>query len=117
MAELLKLILFFLFTSALFVPVIFSQRVRDYVSFSNKRLTTEGAVLTDVQDVRGCVFSCTRNEWCLSINFRTTPEHNGLYLCELLSVDQFTNGTIMESNDTYIHYSQSVSLFNSLIQL
>ena len=53
-----------------------------------------------------CVFECTAVQWCRSVNLQTTPQSNGLYVCELLSKDQFNNSMTPDMN--YNHYSVQV---------
>ena len=63
---------------------------------------------TLVEDNMGCVFKCTGVHWCRSINFKTTPQSNGLHVCELLSSEQFTSRSYMTQDEAYNHYSVKV---------
>lgn len=92
-------------------------RLDPYDLLTNKILQqAEGMKQKSIQarTSKSCVFSCTTTDWCLSINFKTTPPH----LCELLSSDRFINGTSIKEDGSYLHYSKTrkVSL-NCLFKL
>ncbi|KAK3722373.1 hypothetical protein QZH41_013701 [Actinostola sp. cb2023] len=58
-----------------------------------------------VADKMDCVFACTKVDWCRSVNLKTTPQSNGLFVCEMMSSDQFTSSSNMTSDKAYNHYS------------
>ncbi|KXJ12839.1 hypothetical protein AC249_AIPGENE8820 [Exaiptasia diaphana] len=63
-----------------------------------------------VVDKFDCVFSCTENNWCKSVNFRKSPLQSGLHACELLSLDFYTNRENITQDSRYNHYSVKTSL-------
>ena len=82
-------------------------------SYPGQKLTLQNSTeakqeSTLVEDNMGCAFECTNLYWCYSINFKITPQSNGLHVCELLSYDQFTNKSYMTENNSYNHYSIKV---------
>ncbi|XP_031555407.1 MAM and LDL-receptor class A domain-containing protein 1-like isoform X2 [Actinia tenebrosa] len=52
-----------------------------------------------------CVFTCLEVPWCLSMNFQTTAQNNGLHVCELLSTDKYTHPQNMVQNNAFTHFS------------
>ena len=61
-----------------------------------------------VRDKKDCVVSCPDVPWCRSVNVKITPESDGLHVCELISVDNFTNHKDLKNNANFVHYSMKV---------
>lgn len=64
-----------------------------------------------VRDKKDCVLTCTEVPWCRSVNVKITPESDGRYVCELISVDKFTNKNGIKKNASFVHYSIKVLNF------
>jgi len=56
-----------------------------------------------------CVLNCVDTPWCRSLNFKLTAKDDGLHVCEMFSVDKFSNERDLRRNQDYIHYSIKVS--------
>ncbi|XP_020893406.1 uncharacterized protein LOC110232532 [Exaiptasia diaphana] len=67
----------------------------------SKNLTvpsTSRSQSVQVKDKMECFGKCIGVGWCQSGNFKTTPEHNGLHVCQLLPSDRFTKSNTLKDN-------------------
>ncbi|XP_031558986.1 uncharacterized protein LOC116295341 isoform X2 [Actinia tenebrosa] len=60
---------------------------------------------TNVSDKLECIFTCLGFLWCLSVNFNTTAQRDGLYGCGLLSVDRFSHSGSLIEEKSFTHLS------------
>ncbi|KXJ13266.1 Fibrinogen-like protein A [Exaiptasia diaphana] len=60
--------------------------------------STSRSQSVQVKDKMECFGKCIGVGWCQSGNFKTTPEHNGLHVCQLLPSDRFTKSNTLKDN-------------------
>ena len=107
-----------MFAFLLFSVFFTSSRANQYEPFEfdvqdRTRFLPQGNVTQQTKSVSfkpDCVLSCIDTPWCRSVNFKLTPQADGLYSCESFSVDKFSNERYLQPNQDYIHYSFKVSL-------
>ena len=86
------------------LPILFDFRRKERLTLPN------GAKSQSIQVgyKMSCFTECVRALWCQSGNFKTTPEPNGLHICELLSSDRFTNGNSMIKDEAFDYFNFKV---------
>lgn len=88
------------------------EREKTYEFYGEHRLVLNASIKStsvQVADAIDCVFACTSAVWsCSSVNIATTPQENGLFVCDLLSGTRFTSGTNMTKDKNYNYYSVKV---------
>ncbi|XP_020893402.2 uncharacterized protein LOC110232529 [Exaiptasia diaphana] len=58
-----------------------------------------------VKDKMKCFGKCIEIDWCQSGNFKTTPEDNGLHVCQLLPSDRFTKTNALKDDPVYENFN------------
>ena len=88
-----------------------SLNFANFVPFFNHTLINNSAVVESraVKDQEECIETCTENANCRSVNFKTIPDANGKYNCQLLDTDKFAekNNRFIASWDFH-HFSFTV---------
>ena len=88
-----------------------SLNFANFVPFFNHTLINNSAVVESraVKDQEECIETCTENANCRSVNFKTIPDANGKYNCQLLDTDKFAekNNRFIASLDFH-HFSFTV---------
>ena len=89
----------------------------NFVAFFNHRLINDSAVVESraVKNEEECIETCTENANCRSVNFKTIPDANGKYNCQILGTDKFadTSDSFVPSLDFH-HFSFTVCLFKEI---
>lgn len=62
-----------------------------------------------VQEMMQCLTFCVNRPWCKSGNLQTTPNINGLYVCEALSTkNEYDVNTWLVGNSTFSYFRLKV---------
>ena len=81
----------------------------NFVPFYNHKLNHS---LSETRMVKGeldCIETCSDNDSCSSANFKTTPEANNKFVCEVLTTNKFTSYKFFVPALGFNHYSLTVS--------
>ena len=82
----------------------------NFVPFHNHKLNHSLAETRMVNSELDCIETCSDNDSCLSANFKTTPEANNKFVCEVLTTNKFTSYKLFMAALGFNHYSFTVSL-------
>lgn len=78
------------------------------MKLASKELKGKIIELSKAEDRFDCVWKCDRRSDCLSLNFATRPDNDGLYECVLMANHQCDLSGVLESSTTYDHYTRLV---------
>ena len=81
----------------------------NFVPFYNHKLNHSLAETRMVNGELDCIETCSDNDSCLSANFKTTPEANNKFVCEVLTTNKFTSYKLFVPALGFNHYSFTVS--------
>ena len=81
----------------------------NFVPFYNHKLNHSLSETRMVNNELDCVETCSDNDSCLSANFKTTPEANNKFVCEVLTTNKFISYKLFVPTLGFIHYSFTVS--------
>ncbi|XP_067047336.1 uncharacterized protein [Acropora muricata] len=77
----------------------------NFVPFYNHKLSHSLSETRMVNDELDCMETCSNNDSCLSANFKTTPEANNKFVCEVLTTNKFTSYKLFVPALGFNHYS------------
>lgn len=86
-------------------PIIFDFRFEHRLDLPSSARKQSNQVI----DMMGCLGSCVNAHWCKSGNLKTTPESNGLYVCEALSSDESDKNNKLIKEKEYQYFRIKVS--------
>ena len=81
----------------------------NYVPFYNHKLDHSLAETRMVMGEIDCIETCSDNDSCLSANFKTSPEANNKFVCEVLTTNKFISYKLFVPALGFNHYSFTVS--------
>ena len=81
----------------------------NFVPFYNHKLRHSLSETRMVNDELDCMETCSDNDSCLSANFKTTPEANNKFVCEVLTTNKFISYKLFVPALGFNHYSFTVS--------
>ena len=81
----------------------------NFVPFYNHKLSHSLSETRMVNDELDCMETCLDNDSCLSANFKTIPEANNKFVCEVLTTNKFTSYKLFVPTLGFNHYSFTVS--------
>lgn len=81
----------------------------NFASHKNQKLF--GGKLKDakVESSDECLIECVQTRDCLSVNFNTTGDEQGLFVCEILATNKFENQSNFRPSEGIDHYTIAVS--------
>ena len=81
----------------------------NFVPFYNHKLNHSLSESRMVNGELDCIETCSHNDSCLSANFKTTPEANNKFVCEVLTTNKFISYKLFVPALGFNHYSFTVS--------
>ncbi|XP_067047340.1 uncharacterized protein [Acropora muricata] len=77
----------------------------NFVPFYNHKLNYSLSETRMVNGELDCIETCSDNDSCLSANFKTTPEANNKFVCEVLTTSKFISYKLFVPALGFNHYS------------
>ncbi|KAK2559870.1 hypothetical protein P5673_017432 [Acropora cervicornis] len=77
----------------------------NFVPFYNHKLNYSLSETRMVNGELDCIETCSDNSSCLSANFKTTPEANNKFVCEVLTTNKFISYKLFVPALGFNHYS------------
>ncbi|XP_044181869.1 uncharacterized protein LOC122962699 [Acropora millepora] len=77
----------------------------NFVPFYNHKLNYSLSETRMVNGELDCIETCSDNDSCLSANFKTTPEANNKFVCEVLTTNKFITYKLFVPALGFNHYS------------
>ena len=81
----------------------------NFVPFYNHKLNYSLSETRMVNGELDCIETCSDNDSCLSTNFKTAPEANNKFVCEVLTTNKFISYKLFVPALGFNHYSFTVS--------
>lgn len=80
-----------------------------FVKIANKHLEVQPFREIYVKNYKLCLMDCVADDSCISLNYQTTANKDGRFLCQLLDVDHLMKGDKMKNNNDFMHFTIRVS--------
>ena len=81
----------------------------NFFPFPHHKLNSTPIESRTVYGEQDCISACTESSQCRSLNFRTIPDANGKFLCQLLDTNKFNLSEVFTTSLEFNHHSFTVS--------
>ena len=81
----------------------------NFFPFQHHKLNSTPIESRTVYGEQDCISACTESSQCRSLNFRTIPDANGKFLCQLLDTNKFNLSELFTTSLEFNHHSFTVS--------